>query len=778
MIAAPDPKQKTNVLLAIWHRIRFWWLLIRWWLRARWLLLIVAFRQSAGTLRRAFIVLVGVGLGLLAVRFGAGDVSKVTLTTYLVATAAMIGGTTAIVFSITIFLLQGVSDLYSSKHFDEYTNSWRDLQTIYAAIIALTICFFAAALFLDSLPSITNIAPVFVVSSLALVGGAFALIDRQYELVRRKIRPAEIVAFLKTKGVNFVKQTERNASRIAEILSFPEEGLTTESALAVAYNRLLAPAIDDLSHQIEMLIDIAVRLSERQEVEIAKSALMAAGELIAAYLTARRTSSVAIPSVVEFLAIESDSQSFLDTHFGQLNRAGKKFVSQSQQDLAAEVVHVYRAVADAAKDMKHIPETSDNPVLEQTMWSLKSYAESGDPEPDEEVLFQGVRVLAEIGIMSAHGGFSNIVYGVEENLVKLGLTSLRLGTTVVVNASTMGYLSIIIAVFESDKLERNILVERALQGIYEITVIIQDLIEANGGRADYKITTACQNAYVAFPALLDSLLGKFDSMPAGPAKEKYLEDLLTLYGDMRQNFRNLAKSVRADSLLAGTVDRLILHMNQQLISLLQRADVAHVHKDLHDNVRWLLYSPYWFLREGPKFKADDNSIQIAGKVMAKTGILAWKTVRDKAIVHEAIKAIDATATEALKKGTDGSGYAEPRIFELACYLGVLAMKSNWDDVVDNLKERIAKFEAAFFQRYLANLTGMPEGFDPRNHTLMGIPQHDQLRREVEEWASRFDHDKYNAPRLGEAEDMMYDLIEEADIKAFIQRIWETEGPCL
>lgn len=771
MISPPDSKQKKAFSLVVWHRVRFGWLLIHWRLRVLWLRLTAAFWQNSGALRRGFIAVVAVGLGLLAVRFGAGHVSKATLTNYLVATASMIGGTTAIIFSITIFLLQGVSDLYSSKHFDEYANNWRDLQGIYGAIIAITICFFAAALYLDSLVSITHIAPVCVVVSLALVGGVFALIDRQYELVRRKIRPAEIVAFLKTKGVSFVKQTERNASRIAEILSFPEQGLTTEAALAVAYNRLLSPAIQDLSHQIEILIDVAVRLSERQEVETANIALLAAGELIAAYVTARRTSSVAIPSVVEFLATESDSQSFLDTHFGQLNRAGEKFVTQGQQGLGAQVVYVYLIVANAAQDVRHIGKIPDNPILEQTMWSLKSYAESGDPEPNLEVLFQGVQVLAEIGMMSAQRGFSTILHGVEENLSKLGLTSLRLRTTVVVNASTTGYLSIIAAVFGSDRLDRTIPVERALQGIYEITDIIQKLIQANDGRADYETTTAGQRAYVEFPALLFSLVETFVSMPRGPAKKKYLSDFLALLEGMRKNFRSLAKDVRADSLLAGAVDRLILEINETLIRLLQRADVAHVRKELHENVRWFLYSPYWFLSEGPEFNVDDNSIRTASEVMARTGILAWKTQRDKAIVHEAIKAIDATATKAVEKGIEGRGYAEPRILEMACYLGVLAMKSDWDDVVDDLKSRIANFDAIFFERYLSNLTGMPEGFDPRNHTIVGIPQHDQLRREVEKWASLFDHGKYNAPRLGDAEDLMYDLIGKADIDAFVQRIW-------
>jgi hypothetical protein len=146
--------------------------------------------------------------------------------------------------------------------------------------------------------------------------------------------------------------------------------------------------------------------------------------------------------------------------------------------------------------------------------------------------------------------------------------------------------------------------------------------------------------------------------------------------------------------------------------------------------------------------------------------------KDKAIVQESIDSIDAMARKGLERTSDPNGHGEPRILERACYLGILAMKSGWEDVVANLKAKIATFEQAYFKKYLENARVAPEDFDPHDHAVIGLPQANELRRELENWAASFDHEKFNGVRiLGDAEDMMYELIDESDIRQFVHEIW-------
>jgi hypothetical protein len=606
------------------QRVRYRWLLARWWSLAQWRRVMAFLRRRFGSIRRTSIVIFSVGLGLLADHFGAGAISKGDLTGYLVSTAAMIGGTTAIVFSVSLFLLQGVSDLYSSRHLEEYVNSWRDLQLIYVVIIAITLVLFTTGLYLASLSSLgTSLAAGIISTSLGLVGFVFALIDRQYELVRQKISPVRVISFLGAKATRFLKQTERNAAQIAEILSLPDNGLTDEAALAAAYNRLLRPAIIDLGRQAELLVDISLRLSERQEFETAKLALTTAGEVLAGYLTARKTSSIALPSPVALLAIESDSQYFLAPRFEQLNRAGARFSTEGQEDLAAHVVEVYVLLANAAKNIKHLGATGENPILEQVMWSLNSYAKSGSSSPNLEVLFQGAIGLTAIAKMAAGAGLDATVNGVQENLSKIAPQSLTLNTTVVWNEVTTGFLSIIAAAFESEAIERRHVVDRSLQGIADMTVLLSRLIDAGAIANDYATSESLLKAYIDFHALLNQLLAEYETLSDDQAKARYRRDLLMLFEALRSHFRRLTNAVRPESLLAGSIGRLIFTINQTIIALLGEAEFGDVRKGLHDCLRWLVHSPYWLLDASEKFDASASSVRTLVDSTAKTGILAW-----------------------------------------------------------------------------------------------------------------------------------------------------------
>jgi len=263
-------KKTVTTSLSRGRRVRFELLKIHWKLRMLLRRFGLFVRRHAGTVRRTLMVFAGVALGMVADAFGAGDIPKGDLANYLVATGAMIGGTTAIVFSISLFLLQGVSDMYSSRHLEDYVNRWRD-QLIFPAIILITLVFFAGALYVASQSTMSSdLASTVIAVSLFFVGVVFGLIDYQYEAVRARVSPAKVIGFLRAKAQGSLRLMKHDAAHIAEIVRVPADGMTTDEALAVAYNGVLASVITDLGQQTERLVDIALRLAERQEVEMAR----------------------------------------------------------------------------------------------------------------------------------------------------------------------------------------------------------------------------------------------------------------------------------------------------------------------------------------------------------------------------------------------------------------------------------------------------------------------------------------------------------------------------
>jgi hypothetical protein len=174
------------------------------------------------------------------------------------------------------------------------------------------------------------------------------------------------------------------------------------------------------------------------------------------------------------------------------------------------------------------------------------------------------------------------------------------------------------------------------------------------------------------------------------------------------------------------------------------------------------------------FSAEDSSVQTLVETVTKTGILAWQD-GDKLIVTQCIQALDVFAKVTLEKGTSSYGYVEPRMLERACFLGILPNQSGWTDVAEDLKARLSKFEQPYVKKYLTNLMGLPNGFDPYNPAVAGLPHPYQVALELLRWADDFDRELYNGVRiLNNAEDMMYELTSEAEIRAFVKDVWDME----
>jgi hypothetical protein len=281
------------------------------------------------------------------------------------------------------------------------------------------------------------------------------------------------------------------------------------------------------------------------------------------------------------------------------------------------------------------------------------------------------------------------------------------------------------------------------------------------------------SGYTQLHAIVDGIVSRYETIAEADEKRAYRRDLVMLFEELRRHFREMTKHVEADSLAAESIGRLIFHLNKIIVALLGLVEFADVATDLHNALRWLCHSPYWFLGESESFTADAGAIGTLVDAVAKTGILTWQT-GDKEIVRECIHSIDAMTSKMLERGADGHGYSEPRTLQTACYLGILALKSEWLDVVGDVKARILAFEERYAEKYLVGVE-LPNGGQRKSETFVDLLP-DRLTHEVQAFADRFDYERYNGVRiLGHAEDLMYDLVEVTDIRRFIAEIWGPAG---
>lgn len=755
--------------------LKYSWLMTVWIYRKRGERLVRYLKVHEGLIRRALLVLAGWLAAAVSTHFGLLAFTGDTLSSYLVSVAAMTGGTIAIIFTLSIFLLQGVADLYSSKHLEEYANSWLD-KFVYIVVILITLGLFGTGLYVGGTPNMApQVSTSIVYISLILIGLVFALIDWQYALVRQKISPANAVIFLRKKGFGFLNKLQRNAESIAKLLMAQNNTLTAEVALGLAYNRALKPLIDDLDKQLETLVEVSLKLADREEVETTKLGFNAVYTLLLRFFEARKTSSFVLPSPTAFLAVESDSQKFLSNTFERLNNAGSKFITEGKNELATHIVDVYNGLAVGAKEINHVSRQNENPILELIIGYLNFHIKRGIDAKNLDVMFQGSRVQGEIAVMCAEKGLSATLHGLQEDILKSAVAGLVQQQSIIYDQCSLAYLKIIRAVFRNDHIDRHMQVKGALEHIATITNYINTLIQSGVLANNITNRFSWSKAYDNFYEVLADLEARYGELTDDREKDRYRGDLTHFFDEFYRSLRTLSEKVKScDTVLTDSIGRLLYNVNTLIIDLIGRADFADEKDALTKQLSWNIHLPSWFVSSAPKFDGGSMHLYSLTDSTAKTGLLAANELNNKELVESAIDCLYSITKNTLEHTTSAYGYDEVRVLEKACYLGIMAQKKGWTDIVANLKAKILEFEGLYFVKHLTNLpAGLPAGFDPRNHNIMGLPHHDQLLREIRKWRHDFEYELLNGTlRIrDDAEAMMYTYAVRDDIDKFVEEVW-------
>ncbi|MDB5194643.1 MAG: hypothetical protein JWN50_657 [Parcubacteria group bacterium] len=732
---------------------------------------LVILGRYMGLVRRVLVVLVALGVGVLVNYFGGEHFTADILSNFLISAGAMIGGVIAIVFTMSIFLLQSAADLYSSQFFEVYVHDWKE-KIVYFLVIVITLVFFGGGLYIGSLGDISSgISSKFVLLSLLLIGSTFALIDWQYKTVRQKTNPAEAIAFLEREATQFLKKLHLDAQAMAGIINARDESMTLEAALATTYNYLLQPFIKNLDKQLENLVAISLKLADRQEVDTARRGFTAVHNILINFLDVRKTSSLAIPSATVFLAIESDSQSFLAKSFERLNKAGEKFIQEKKDESATYILDIYNSLATKAKDISFIGHTNENPILDHIIGYLNFLVEIGERAGNVEVVYRGASVLGKIAIIAVNSGLQSTLFGLQEKILKIANFGILQKQLVITDECVTSFLNITTATFGNERIIRKHAFDDSIKNIGKISASISQLISTHYLPDDFSRRISMSKGYDEFPNRLAAIFNHYPKVQGEREKARYRKDIVSLFEEIGMSLRKLSEDIKTcDSTLNDSVGRLIFYINNLIIELLSVDDFKGEKAELLRRLHWNIHLPSWFAHNAESFDGGSNAFNTLTDSVAKTGILAAVELKDKKLVEDSISSIWSITKHALEKTKDGYGYDEPRVLEKACYLGIIALKNGWNDVVEMLGMLIYEFEYKFFEKYLTNL---PTGIDPHNHRVIGLPQDNQLFVELLRWRNDFETERFNRT-LGirdDAEAMMYSVVDEIDIDRFMYEIW-------
>ena len=301
----------------------------------------------------------------------------------------MIGGVLAIVFSLSLFGEQNAANLHLSRHFEIYAHGWRE-KSIYVAIVIITIFFLATGIwFISDSPYITPTLKFIAIALFPLaIGLVFVLVDWQFDIIKTRTNPVNAIRILEKKAMDRIGKMHKDAKKIAEIVRAANSEVTEELALASVYNSYLRSRLSNVDSQIELLLELSAKLSNRDEILTTNRALTAVHNVLAKYLELRKDSALSLLSPVVPLALTSDSEDFIASSLERLNNVGKDFIEDGKTENACYLVDVYQSLATNSKDIKFINQDYENPIFVQITGNLNSYVRFAISQKEQEVVFE------------------------------------------------------------------------------------------------------------------------------------------------------------------------------------------------------------------------------------------------------------------------------------------------------------------------------------------------------------------------------------------------------
>lgn len=754
---------------SILDHLQFSYRLTLWHWRQRFRFVVFQVHRHSALIKRILIL----AASLLLARFVVAsiDVSEFPsdhLANYFVAIGAMVGGIIAIVFSISIFAQQSASDLSSSGYFEEYTRGWNE-KLIYLLVVVISILFFGLGLIFNGKEIGSEWKEISIYVSLFLIGSVFVLIDAHYQSVSRKLSPLKAILFLEEKAIKFLNETHKDAQRISKILKAKQKEARVGLALAAAYNGYLQPHLKNLDRQIENLFEISMKLSARQEIMTTNRGLTAIFDVLNNYLDVRKTSSVALLSSISFFTFESDSQSFLTKSFERLNNSGEKFIRDGKTENATHIVQIYRALAVKSSEIAFTERYHENPIFNQITGYLGFYLKFARQEKNLDVVLSGARTFSNLSMVALQNNLQSSLSGIQRNLYESAVFGITSKATFISDECVKGWQQVLTGVFYQNFFNARHEVSETMENMGRITQLLHTAITTGYLPADFTTQMSLTKPYDEMYSLLTDVLNfYFGSLKEESDKKHFRDNLIVLFEEICRNIRYVSEHIPLlDNSLTMSIGNLLFNLNSTIIQLLDDKGFADVNEELRKRLSWNIHLPSFLFHDSDSFKA--GRLESLTESIAKTGILLFRRKDADDLIVDCVESLHWIVKKGIEKCKEGYGYDEPRAMLKICYLGVLALKLNKQAILTEVGVRIYEFEEQFKAKYFSNL---PPGIDPDKGNVIGLPRRDQLFLEIFHWRDEFRSEKYRSHRImDDAQNMMYDFIDEIDIDWFMFEVW-------
>lgn len=601
----------------------------------------------------------------------------------LLSVGTALAGVSVIAFSLALFLLQSVSDLYSPQYFVSYSFD-RNQKAILAILVAVVLGQLGYGLYLRALDEADIPLPELVIPvSLASMALVFSLLWCQFLQVASRITPSAVIGFLRQEANKQFSAFHRRAARAARLAN-SVAGNNSEQTLSGMYATLLPGAQEPLLRPIHALSEITMRLADRGNGVAARHGLQGLTAILAEYLKARRTSSLAFASSIHPLAVESDSQSILSQSLDRLNEMGGRFLRARQIDSSLALVDSYGTLSAAAIQIEFVGQSHENPIAYQVAFYLKGFVDAATRQGDKEVPFRAIETFAQLGEYAATHSNVTLITTAAQELASIGVYGATSQVWFITERSLQAESRLIRALFPS----RGHVQHFADEILQHLFFTHQAAVRAQIVTSDRTLdsTTVLRKPFDDLQEIVNWVRREYDSGDA-TRRLDFSRTFKSFSQPLYVRLRSAYREIDLGSVYTDTAAELIFKIVRACVAMDRADSDERVAKSIKKFTRLLL----WIGDRSDLSKSQPGLEHVIDEACK----IAMMLIKEKQTDDHVFAALDTqfeSVQRVLKKNSGSYGYYELRLMLRICYCGTVALRYQRQEIVDKTLSMVKEFE--------------------------------------------------------------------------------------
>ena len=684
--------------------------------------------------------------------------------TFFTAVAAMIGGILAIIFSLSILLMGNAAEripvgFYETAAKDSFHNF------IFFLISACSLIVFVFSLLYGKLG--LGLSAESFQATLFLAGVVFYLTFIFYQRVQQRLNPVNVLRIAASQALKKLDFIHKRAEEMAEVLIKQpklKKKVTKQEAVATSY-QYLQSELTYVTSRLNYLFDYHDKLVASNERSSALGVLQVTTQILQKYFQTRKDSSFVLPAGF-ILATTSDSRAFLTTPLERLVAVGENYMRNNDNEGITRIISIFVQLCQSASQINYLTKHKvESPILEQCRGYLGQLLDSAIKFNYQEALFQGAVAYSKITPIAIKQGLHHEFISIYDTLDKIAVSALTNRFNVVLGEVINTYTAMLSQMISARYFNLEIELGSLMEHLRKIVLYAYFSMTAGVLEDSFATQTNLAVPFDNLSTIIFQVAKAATESKTENEQKDWKQVFFVTVEELRSTLRYLSEKMKnPNHILINTFGNMIADIGCLLLDLTDNDKWKEDKKELEKQIGWYVFQTEWFTHDVKKMR-DNPAFDSLVEAAAKIGLRALQRNQDQA-AEDAIKIINNFAHKMLlyEEG-NAYGFTEPRIMERACYIGILALKLNKKNVVEELKKHIKPFEKAYVKKWFSNI---PEG------VKLSSPTKDQLMMEVHELIREIRQRRGLPPVLNRSSEILARLINEDDVNKFVFEIWKVK----